>query len=298
MPGSAGLGVERRLDRAAGAVRREQDVVQFEQRVGLRRAGLGEDVEALEHVERRAADSPLTQAVDQRLFVDDCPTGRVDQHCIGFEQRQAASIEQSPRFVGERQMQRHIIALGQDLLERQQNHSQTLGRRCVFRRRAGPGHQPQPETGGPHGHRLGTGSEAEQAQRPARDAMHVGIVARGPIMRRNAADIWGKRRPQASSKASVCSACSCVQKSGTLATTIPAPRRLGHVDAVGARPQPRDDPATVELFDHRRGHPGRDDQQRRARRRGRHDFLGPLPLDRDPVGAGLAQLRGSIGSTG
>ncbi len=135
-------------------------------------------------------------------------------------------------------MDRNKVGLRQRLLQRRQGDSTALGDRGVFRWVPRPGEHPQPERRTSGCDRLGARAEADQSQRLPRDAVHPRVVRADHWPRRIASNMKGKRRAQASNRENVCSACSFVQKSGMLATTIPCRVAARNVDLIRPRAQP------------------------------------------------------------
>jgi hypothetical protein len=121
--GAAELGVPRRFDGTAGAMRREQHVVESEERMGRGRAGEREDVDPLEHIQRRTADAPDSERLDECGLVDDRAPRSVDQHGGRLHAGQPAGVDQVQRVIDQRQVERNEVGFRQHAVERQLFHS-------------------------------------------------------------------------------------------------------------------------------------------------------------------------------
>ena len=83
---------------------------------------------ALEDVDAGAAEPPRLQCLRQCLGVDECATGRVDEHRIGLHSRQALAAHEAARRLGERAVQGQHVESGQQLVE-----VPATGGRCATR---------------------------------------------------------------------------------------------------------------------------------------------------------------------
>src|SRR5579884_1849238 len=103
-----------RLARVHRDVRRHDHVVHLEQRV------VRVDRLVLENVESGAGQLAGPQRLDQRRLVDDRPAAGIDEVGGRLHQRELRSRDHVARLVVQEDVQRHVVALAQELLERHQ----------------------------------------------------------------------------------------------------------------------------------------------------------------------------------
>ncbi len=99
-----------RLARRRREMRRDDDVVQLEQRACVR---LGR-----EHVERRACDLAAPQRLQQRVLVDELAAGGVDEAHAVAHARECVRVDRPARLVRQRQVEREELRSAVDLLRR------------------------------------------------------------------------------------------------------------------------------------------------------------------------------------
>ena len=198
------------VDRVPGDVRGQHDVLERQQRIVGRHGFDGEDVQT------RRGESPVPERIDQCLLVDDRTARGVDEHRVALHQGQRFGVEQGRRLLRQRQMQRHDVALGEQLGQRTPARGAVVPGAGVHDRAAHGEHDPLDL--------LGDVAIADQADRAAADVADR-LAERGIRRPAAAAPGGGSRagslRNAASISSTVPSATDGAFAPGMLATAMP-----------------------------------------------------------------------------
>jgi hypothetical protein len=98
------------FDRGAAKMRKEHHGSQFGKAFGHLRF-------VFVHVEPCSGDAAVSESGDQGFFIHDRATARVDQDRRGFHQAEFPYADQMPGFRQERNVERHEIRFGQQIVE-------------------------------------------------------------------------------------------------------------------------------------------------------------------------------------
>src|SRR3954471_1141300 len=229
-----------RLPGGGGQVRGDDDVVELEQRAGVRLVH--------EDVERRAGDLARAERREERVLVEQWAAGGVDDPDAGTHRLESAGAHRAARLRRQRQVQReevrdriHVLGrldpLGAELAE-------ALGREVGVIR-----DDVHPEAERTAGHLLADPTEAEDAERLAGELdpavctpLPAALLERGVGLR----DVAGERHEEADRVLGGGDdrGLRCVRHDD------PAPRRRVDVDVVDAHARPPDHLEAVGALDH------------------------------------------------
>ena len=172
------------------------------------------------------ATFPERIGVGERLLVDQPAASRVHDANAVAHPRERRRVEQPPRLLVQRKVERDEVGLAIDVLGRRRGLDSELAE-AVERHVRVVGEDAQPEPERPPRDLTADAPQPEDAERLPRelDARRSAPRSQRPCL--SAAWAWGTFRATASSSASVCSAAETTVASGAFATTIPAssPRR-------------------------------------------------------------------------
>ena len=149
-------GLVLRLAGARAEVRRDDDGVELEQRRLGHRLGR-------EHVERRAGDHTVADALGEVALVDDAAAGDVDHAQLGLGLQQQIAVDQADGLGRLRQVDGEEVGLGDDLVEAEQLDAHLLG--PILGHERVVRHEAHPEALGAVGDELADAAEADDAER-------------------------------------------------------------------------------------------------------------------------------------